>query len=77
MITSKLSYMNTNGSMPLVKFGKGYSGAAIAVNNPDYETIHFRGPIYKGHYHVGPMFYHPEKGPYVLGLSPVGHGAPH
>jgi len=46
-----------------------------AVNEPACVAIHFKAPIRKGICHAGPMVYHPEEGPYVLGLSPVGHSA--
>lgn len=74
-------YHQANGSLEYKwehtghRVGKGYSGGPGAVNDPRMEAMRFKGPIPKGNYHIGPMYKHPEKGPYVMNLTPVGHDA--
>jgi lipoprotein-anchoring transpeptidase ErfK/SrfK len=55
--------------------GRGYSGAPGAVNNSHMEAIHFKGPIPRGHYHIGPMGQRPNLKWPVMTLTPVGHKA--
>ena len=59
--------------MPLVNW-VGSVWPMSAVNKPTCLAMRFKAPIREGTYHVDPAFYHPEKGPYVLGLSPFGNG---
>lgn len=62
-----------------VLVGTGYSGAgataAAGRNNPAMQGAHDQGPIPAGEYHVGNAYSHPQKGPTVMALTPVGHNA--
>ncbi len=57
--------------------GVGYSGRSNGRNNPALEAVSNVGPIPRGRYRIGPQHAHPTKGPYTMGLTPVGHGAQH
>lgn len=50
---------------------RGYSGAAIARNNPSLERLPAVGPIPRGTYRVGPPHDSRKTGPYTLDLTPI------
>jgi len=49
---------------------RGYSGYGRGKNNPAMQAMPDVGPIPRGTYAIGPAFFHPEKGPCVMGLVP-------
>lgn len=54
---------------------KGYSGKGAGKDNPQFEATSRVGPIPCGRWKIGPAYTHPEKGPVVMKLTPVGHTA--
>ena len=55
---------------------KGYSGLPPHRNDPSAEAIKAEGPIPRGMWHIGAMEEdHPNLGPHVMALTPVGHDA--
>lgn len=50
--------------------GVGYSGAFDCKNNPQTQSVHNRGPIPRGVYHIGEPIDTVTHGPYVLPLTP-------
>jgi hypothetical protein len=55
---------------------KGYSGHEEGKNNPNLEDHHQIGPIPRGTWKIGPISEaHPNLGPHVMALTPVGHDA--
>jgi len=59
--------------------GVGYSGAGLTAvtgrNNPAMQNTPNQGPIPTGMYQIGLPYTHPQKGPVVMSLTPVGHNA--
>lgn len=55
--------------------GQGYSGHAEGKNNPAKEDAKSIGPIPRGKYVIGRSYKHPNLGPVVMNLDPVGHDA--
>ncbi|MDO6545557.1 tlde1 domain-containing protein [Photobacterium sanguinicancri] len=53
----------------------GYSGKAEYKNKPKMQHMKNLGPIPRGEYKIHEPRRSPRTGPYVLPLSPVGHGA--
>ena len=62
-----------------VPVGTGYSGAGTTAttgrNNSAMQNVANHGPIPQGQWTVGTAFNHPQKGPTVMSLTPVGHNA--
>ncbi len=52
------------------RLGVGYSGAPEFLNKPDAENLSNRGPIPRGHYHIGPVVEVDGKGPVCINLQP-------
>lgn len=50
--------------------GTGYSGAAIARNDPAEQSVPNVGPIPQGDYDIGEAYDHPQLGPCVMNLDP-------
>lgn len=56
--------------------GTGYSGLPPSRNKPQDEAIKGQGPIPAGLWHIGSVENdHPNIGPVVMALTPVGHNA--
>ncbi len=54
---------------------RGYSGRGAAKNDPSAEHVRATGPIPRGRWRIGPPWTSRRTGPYVLSLTPEGHGA--
>lgn len=51
--------------------GTGYSGASIARNDPNEQSVPDVGPIPVGAYTIGTPYDHPHLGPCVMNLDPL------
>jgi len=52
-------------------YGEGYSGHGEGVNNPTLERLPKVGPIPRGLYEIGASHTDEERGPLVMGLTPI------
>jgi hypothetical protein len=67
------TYRQTNGALLRpdgTTLTHGYSGAGQWKNDPASESLHNRGPIPKGLYHIGSAVNTVTHGPFVLPLTP-------
>lgn len=66
------TYKQSAGEMisPIGVIANGYSGYDIGENNPELQDTPKIGPIPQGIYTIGPEYHDPEKGPFVMRLTP-------
>lgn len=73
-----IDYQQSSGKIGLGGryLGTAYSGHGAGFDNPKFETVPEVGPIPAGKWKIVRWFeHHPDLGPVVAELAPVGHNA--